>query len=397
MTTLLAGVGPAGRGVLTAALAMGMAHNLCDDGFVIVEPDTSPGGGRLGGYGVRSDSAAAVFAMCVGRYADEPELVASPAMAQVRALPDGTSIALPWVGALLTDATVPLLSEWRTLGADVRLGTRVGRVRRRGTGLIVDLLGSDGGAIDRIEVDRVIVAVGGRPYIPKSVLANGGFALVHSDELLQPARLGERMSALPPDPRIVVIGRAHSAFSVANQLLSHDCSRGWGPGSVTVATRGQVRVTYASPREARADGAVFSADDVCPQSNRVWRLCGLRGDAAHRYRLSRDGLDRRLTVRQFPDPASVVLSSANLVVAATGYRSAAVDLVEEAQTVRADGAVVNSDGTVLPDVWAIGLGSGSRGDSQAGGEPSYQGPVDGVWHYQEVVAPRLLRAALGHL
>ena len=53
-------------------------------------------------------------------------------------------------------------------------------------------------------------------------------------------------------------------------------------------------------------------------------------------------------------------------------------------TARPDGSLVDRLGRPLPGIRTIGLGSGSRRSPLAGGEPSYTGPVDGVWHYQTV-------------
>lgn len=407
MPTLVVGLGPAGRGLLSALHAGGTVEEVCRDGLVVVEPGLHPGGGSLGSYAVRSDSAAAVFATCVEDVAGEPELARSAALAEMRAVPDGQSIRLGVVGELLRDATPPLVRRTAALGADVRLGTRVAGVVADGSRLLVRTITGDpavpgGGAAARdvvgdarpgreevIEVDQVVMAVGGTPYIPVAVGALPTAALAHSDLLLRSAGLAAVLRDLPGDPRIVIVGRAHSAFSVADRLLSTPPSAAWSPGAVTVATRGRVRVTYPDAAAATADGAVFTSDDVCPQSGRVWRLCGLRGDAAARFRLARDGADPRLVVRTVTGPHLARLAGeADLVVAATGYRSAALDLVDGAAEV-AQGQVRSRSGQVIPGVWSLGLGSGSRREPGIG-EPSYDGPLDGVWHYQHNVAPRLL-------
>jgi hypothetical protein len=128
----------------------------------------------------------------------------------------------------------------------------------------------------------------------------------------------------------------------------------------------------------------------------VWRLCGLRGDAAARYRLARDGGDPRLSVEQLHGPALAErAAAADLVVAATGYRAAALGLLPDDVSPCPDGSIVDRHGRVLAGIRTIGLGSGSRRDASAGGEPSYTGPVDGVWHYQTVLAPAMLEDLFG--
>ena len=152
-------------------------------------------------------------------------------------------------------------------------------------------------------------------------------------------------------------------------------------------------MTYPDVAAARADGALVTSDDVCPQSGRVWRLCGLRGDAARRFRLGRDGVDARLVVEELGGVALADRAAhADLVVAATGYRTAALRLVPGAVATRPDGSLIDHLGRTLPGIRTVGLGSGSRRSPRAGGEPSYTGPVDGVWHYQTVVAPALFES-----
>ena len=396
MTTLLAGVGPAGRGVLTAMLVAGMLPSVCEDGFVVVDPVLEPGGGALCDYNIRSDSAAIVFAECVKALRNELNCTASSAMAQLLALPDGETVALPIVGRLLSEETAPILRRLRALGADVLLGSRVTSVRPHATSGADVTVTNRVGNTDTRTVSRLILALGGEPHVPEELLRVAPGGVHHSDELLRPTGLARILDALPSNPSIVVIGRAHSAFAVANQLLSSDRARGWSAGAVTVATRGQVRITYPDVASARADGASFTHDDVCPHSRRVWRLCGLRGDAAHRYRLGRDGLDRRLAIAELHGQALADRTSrADLVVAATGYRTAALGLLPGALAPRPDGSIVDRLGRPLPGIRTIGLGSGSRRSAKTGGEPSYTGPVDGVWHYQTVLAPAMLRDLFG--
>ncbi len=390
MTTLLAGLGPAGRGFLSALHARGAAAHVCRDGLIVVEPSAAPGGGALGGYNVRSDSAAAVFASCVEEYADEPELVGSTALAETRALPDGESIRLAVVGQLLREATVPLIRRTRALGADIRLCSQLTHVDTRGRSHPMVTVSAPDGTADSFEVDRLVLAVGGAPHIPPEIHRVPMAALVHSDRLLRPAGLADTLRGLPVDPRIVIVGRAHSAFSVADRLLSSPQSADWPSGAVTVATRGAVRVTYPDASAAEADGAVFTESDICPSSGRVWRLCGLRGDAARRFRLGRDGADPRLQIRQVASSDLADLTvDADLVVAATGYRAASLDLVQDARVITEQAMLRSRDGDIVPRVWSLGLGSGSRREPGIG-EPSYDGPVDGVWHYQHVVAPHLV-------
>jgi hypothetical protein len=108
--------------------------------------------------------------------------------------------------------------------------------------------------------------------------------------------------------------------------------------------------------------------------------------------MARDGSDARLRFLQVHGAALAELTSrSDLVIAATGYRANALRLLPVHSRPRADGSIIDNRGRALPGMWAIGLGSGSRRTHLSGGEPSYVGPVDGVWHYQSVVAPAIVR------
>src|SRR3546814_17344042 len=58
---LVIGGGPAGTALLNAATKRGLLSDLAVSGMVMVERDTALGGGRLGRYGVNSDSNAENF------------------------------------------------------------------------------------------------------------------------------------------------------------------------------------------------------------------------------------------------------------------------------------------------------------------------------------------------
>src|SRR5580692_521080 len=66
MVTALVGGGPAGCALLMAAARAGTLDALLDDRLVVIDagPAGKSGAGRLGGYLVRSDTRARVFAEC---------------------------------------------------------------------------------------------------------------------------------------------------------------------------------------------------------------------------------------------------------------------------------------------------------------------------------------------
>jgi L-lysine 6-monooxygenase (NADPH-requiring) len=391
VTTLLAGLGPAGTGLLTALLRSNALAGECEEGLLVVDPDLSPGAGGIAEFDLRSDSAAAVFASCVEPLLDDPLVESSAALDHIRSFPDGQAAPLPVVTNLLREAAGSMVRRVHALGGEVRLGTRLHGVRPRPAGGASVVLSGPLGRAGEMDVDRLIIATGGAPYVPPRLTANLGRAFCHSHEVLCRGGLLRTLDRLPTNPVVVVVGGAHSAFAVADQLLSTAPAQAWGPSAITIATRGQVTVTYADSATAAADRAAFSSADICPDTGRVWRFAGLRGDAARRYQLARDGDDDRLAVLRVEEAALADrLGHADLVVFATGYRAAGQRLLPAGWQVRANGQVVDEFGGSRSDIVAMGLGSGSRRSPAMGGEPSYQGPLDGVWHYQNRVAMELV-------
>ena len=103
-----------------------------------------------------------------------------------------------------------------------------------------------------------------------------------SDELLTEHGLQQVLEHIGAVRSIVVLGSSHSAFSVAWQLIEH-----WAKScpvrsrSCTAPSRGfSTRRARRQPRT----GMPFTEDDICPATQRVNRLSGLRGDGRELWR-----------------------------------------------------------------------------------------------------------------
>lgn len=391
MGTVLVGGGPAASGLLMAAARSGTLDALLDDGLTVVDAGSAEhfGSGQLGGYLVRSDTRAAVFAECVA------------------SMPGGDALAERLLGQLGTDDPVPLgiaatllATVARRLlamlhahpGAEVRSSTRVESLRPAGNGVTLRAAGRS-----PLQASRAILAVGGRPRIPPG-LPSRGKLLLHSEHVLRQDGYRAVLARLAAGvPRVTIIGGSHSAFAVAGLLLR--APLGWAPGAITIAHRSPVLLTYPHRAAARADGVPVADDQVCPATGIVHRFGGLRADAAVLYRRVRDGDEPR--IRLVPVPAGWAWSADvarddPVTVAATGYGSAASGLLDGGDG-RWDGAgrLRAATGDIVPHVYGLGLGTECRRDRGTGGEPAFTGTIDGVWFYQNVVAPGLLSRVLG--
>ena len=396
---MLVGLGPAGLGLLTAAYVRGMLPALADAGMLVVDAESAPGGGDLLNYGVRSDSAATVFLeVCRATGRNGPRAAAAE-LRHIGELPPFESADLTLVGGLLRAAGQALVDVARGCGVCIETSTTVTAVEPATEGgAVVTITGRTG--TRQVQVNQLFLAPGGEPFVPESYCRTGVGAMCHSDVLLRKETFEDTFVRLPAHPSVLVIGRAHSAFSVADRLLSDPRSTGWRRGAVMLATRGPVRVTYQSLDEAMADGLHPDPTDVCPNTGRVFRLSGLRGDGARRYQLARDGADPRLIVQEMTESETLAAARrADLVVAATGsdpLRALCSPLAVGSSRMAVSWV---ETGVRSPASGPRALGSGWRRSAGMGGEASYAGPIDGVWHYQSVVAPALLSAAwpLGRL
>ena len=222
----------------------------------------------------------------------------------------------------------------------------------------------------------------------------------------------KRLLQSKPDPKVVIIGSSHSAFSTAWKLLRTDSGLNFSDQGIKILYRTKPKIYFGSPEEALTNGYTdFDANDVCPKTGRLFRLAGMRFDG-------RELLMQILGVGgRKPEPRTSLLAlkavdqlgelfeSADLIVPAFGYRPRTIDLFDQNGSkieLRADlgGALVDrqcrviasQDGTERPlkNIFGIGLASGFIPFGQLGGEPSFKGQTNGYWLYQNGVGKIIL-------
>lgn len=389
--TVVIGAGPAGFALLAAAERMGVLGDLSRRGLVVV--DSSAGGrtGSLRRYQVTADTPAKVFQETLEPLvASRPEIGRDPSLRSLMSRPSADELPLATAAAALQAGTDLLLDRVECEGGRVLRAVDVVSVRRGADELHLTARGPRGAAVE-IRAPHAVFATGGTPAVPPD-LAEVCPGAVHSDRLLTRPEPDVPASV----QRLAIIGSSHSAFAVVGRLLAETPFR--DHVDITVLCRHPPKVTYESEQDATEDGASFTAADVCPQTGRVFRFGGLRMRAAATFRAVRDG--------HWPRVRLVDLSSqeggwprlcreADLVVAATGYRSKALEILAipgagwDTRCRLRDGK-----GQVVPGLYGIGLSTRVRVLSD-GGEPSYRGTVDGVWFYERVVAPIIVEQVLG--
>lgn len=424
-SVVVIGGGPAGTAMLTAASKRGTLIDLAASGMVMVERDSVIGRGRIGDYGITSDSTATTFLSAVkdNPHPEIAALVDHPAARAVRRYSDTEGVPLPEVGPLVRATADRLGAIVTGAGGRILTGHEAVEARMRGDGLWTVTLRrlADGATIEQC-TRSVVIATGGHQPIDRMAtqqVAGVPIARVHGDKLVQSDRalavggldlIGDLLAGRRA-PRIAVIGGSTSAIATIAMLLKARPGFAFGEGALTLLHRRPLRPFYHSIAAAEAEGFTdFGPDDICPVSGFVYRLAGFRLEARELV-LRMLGVDGRA-----PEPrvrthritgdddmaARELLDRADLIIAALGYRPFALPLIGAdgaAIALNADrgGAMVDrhcrvtdADGAPVPGVYGIGLAAGFVPWGALGGEPSFRGQANGLWQWQNDVGAMIV-------
>jgi len=421
LSTVIIGGGPGGLGPLIWAAQNDRLPGWLDRGVILLER-----GGRLGGslgrYGINSDSLGGSYLECLA-----PDVIPEP----MRRLRDDAVTADM---ALFRDAFPPLPLVDRYMGrigqaigeivachpaSEIRLHTEARSVHLRPDGLVAVVAGSRTGAAHTLIAHTAVVAVGGRQTWRDQTLAPGlavadcRARLMPSNELLSREGLAEANEILRTagDKRIVIVGGSHSAYAVAWALLELPGARQLGEGQLVILQRRPPRVFYPDAAAAAVDDYAVDPGDLCPRTGRVNRMGGLRGHGRDIWRriMARPGVvpETRIAIVDRADLSDAalrrLLDEAVLVAPCLGYRSATLPIIDahgrrlalradaDGDAVGDDCRLVLADGTALPNVYGIGLGTGFRPSLAMGCEPNFSGQANSLWLYQNDIGGTIWR------
>lgn len=423
LSTIVIGGGPGGLGMLLWAAQQGLLADWLERGLGLVESRPTLGG-SLGRYGIASDSLGAAYL----EFLDAPLL--PPALRRLRDDPLARQVERHRNGfpplSLVDRLLKRIGSEMADLlgasdPASLRLDTRATAIRLRTDGTLLVDLRRRGEATESVAARSAVVALGGRPRDWLNAPLRPGLALAQcrpghvlpSDRVLTRAGLREVTRLLPTigSRRIVILGGAHSAYSVAGALLTLPGADKLDAGQVLILQRRAPPIFYPDSAAAMADGYVVKPGAVCPRTGRVYRLAGLRGDGRETWRrlTGRPGTpgEPRLSARYFVEFDAAALrqqiDAAALVIPCFGYRSATLPVYDAAgqriglhadlghDAVGPDCRLLRDDGSALPNVFGIGLGTGFRPSGEMGGEPAFNGQANSLWLYQNDIAALIHR------
>jgi hypothetical protein len=429
---LFVGGGPAGTGPLVAAARRGALGDLLDRGIAVIERGPTLGGGSIGRYGIKSSTSSGVFLECLNA-ADGRNVLAGVVDAsstQTLAALGQSSAPLTLVGSYLETLGETLCRHLdRPPTSAVMTHTEALGLRRTNEdGWEVTARRPPNGcareAMLRLRARSVVLALGGwqdRAAALQTEIVDGidltgplEEKVMLSDAALQPAGLatiGARLAG-EPSPKVVIVGGSHSAFSVAWSLLYLLSGVSFDEGAITILHRSPIRPFYPSRDEAKRDGYFdFDDGDICPLTGRVHRLGGLRSEERdlHRHVMGLGGSKRERRVRLLRighdvsrEEVAALLDEAALILPAYGYHPVTIPVSSEnGRELSLRGKpgkpfvdercrVVEADGSVVPDLFATGLGAGFRPP----GEPNFSGQATGIWLYQHHVGDLILNELL---
>lgn len=422
-TSIVIGGGPGGLGPLLWAAQHGLLERWLGQGLALVERSDRLGG-SLGRYGINSDSLGGSYLECL----DAPAL--PKALQPLRSDP----VALEMERYRAAFPPLPLVDRYmRGIGEAVasafagqpasalHLHTAAQSVQLLDDGMVAVSISDEGDRPQRLLARSAIVALGGqqdwRDQIGAPGLRFGDCAIQHalpSDEFLSHEGLKEanRIIATARGRRIVLLGGSHSAYAAAWALLQLPAASSIGDGQIAILQRRPPRVFYPDRTAAAADSYDIDPGDICIRTQRINRMGGLRGHGRDIWRriTRRPGVHPETRVSVLPiqtfgaTDLRRLVEEAALVIPCLGYRSATMPILDAAGRRLPLMADCNTDsvddrcrirlenGTSLPNVFGIGLGTGFRPTQAMGCEPNFSGQANSLWLYQNDIGAVIYHA-----
>jgi hypothetical protein len=426
---VIVGGGPAGLATLLAAHNTDQLDALLSLGIAIVDRADRLGAGSIGQYAINSDSGGRTFVDCLdGRQPSPLTRLGSHALTrQLAAAGDGPvplRDAARFLG-LVGEAVETIMDAHPACAIFTRHEAL--SARQVQDGWSVEIRDGASGAVRRIAARRMIIAAGGHQPAPRmsterigalSLAERCGDRLLQSGEVLTAAGLKRVDSRLAHKaaPTVAIVGGSTSAAAVAHALLHRLPRVSFGDGGVTLLHRRPLRITYADRASALAEGYTeWTEADVCQISGRVFRFAGFRLDSRELIMQARGIGGRppeprlRLHHLRAEDAAAErIIDTADLVVAALGYRPRALPLRDvrgapiallahtgpRAPLVDSQCRVLDDAGRPIPALFGIGLAAGFVPRGRLGGEASFRGQVNGLWLWQHDVGALIVKAVL---
>jgi hypothetical protein len=419
---VIIGAGPAGTGLLFKALKDGVFDELLDSGIAIIEKSPFILEGNLTNYKINSDTLSNTFLECLEGYTGN-SLDLSNLTDEILFLKSysGKSIPLWALKAFYQKLGVLLkLAILKNPNCSLFLEKKATSVRRNIDGSFYVYIE---GIEQPISALSVIQAPGGLPNISSNGtkpifdtinLDKFLFKSIISDNLIKGLTDESLRILLQNNPKVVILGGSHSAFSSAHYLLNSFPEIYFPDGSIKIYCRSMPKLFFTSRDEALAKNYTdFTEDDFCPVTKRLFRLGGLRMDGRELYMnmlgMDHQMVEKRAVLKIFQDCKDDLVSdlnNASVVIIAFGYSFNSVPLfdadgseiilsgAEDTRYVNENCELLEHNKRPISNMYAIGLGSGFIPTDSLGGEKSFKGHTNGIWYYQNIIGGIILKQVL---
>lgn len=427
---VIVGGGPSGTGPLVYAGWAGRLDDFLADGVALVEESGELCTGAVPTYDILSNSPGDRFLEALEHPGSRGAFPRASISASRVALDRCRTkhIPLPLAASLLREVGLDLRAWFeRQANAYLLDRCRVDHVRQVADGryeALVESCREPRRMAYRVRAKSVLIATGGSPVVDRETGAEllrqcervgNQPNFVTSQDLI--TRTVSTRDILSSHKRgVVIIGGSHSAFSVAGLLLSDFPPEWFREGDIVVAHRRRIKLFYDSAAHAQADGYdEFSPEDVCPQTNRIYRVGGLRGAARELYRrvTLAPGTAPERRIRLFAATAKstsecwpIDWSRLGAVIFATGYKLREVPIFDidgaeipllgtfTGRYVDTRSQMLRSDGRLIPNIYSVGAATGYLPQSEFGGETSFMGRENSIWLCQHGLGKRLAECLL---
>jgi hypothetical protein len=423
--TVVLGGGPAATGLLFNSLRKKNIHRFLESGVAFIESGNDFCCGNIGKFVIPSSSSASTFLDCLKTL--PPEMISEGRMKKLTRLIErktNGAVSLEWVGDL-----------YRLLGKELKAmveaypnskvftNTRALEARMENEKGFSVLIRTAEGEMT-VTCEQLVFAMGGaqnKEGILNTFLKNEiqlrtfEEKIIHTDLLFTRKGAGilkEKLSACS-NPKAVVIGSSHSAFSALKILI--DSGLFTAKECITQMHRSFPKIFYPSAKDAIDDQySDFNDDSICPLTGRVHRLAGLRLESRELFRKmlgktsEKEERIRMLALKEetHTDEIKYLLQQADVIIPALGYKPRTIPLYDCTGkkielSAESGGSLVNRNcelldlkGKAVPRVYGIGLASGFVPSGNLGGEPGFYGQTNGLWLYQngvgEIILDRLM-------
>lgn len=415
--TLIIGGGPAGTGLLLKTLKDGYTNSIFDKRLALIEKSPYLIKGSITQYNINSDTFSDVFLECLegstGTFINTREM-----KQEIEAIKEfkGNAIPLANLDNYYTKFGILLKEHLESTGkCEFFMNSAVTKVKLAGNGRFLVFMD---GKKRPVTSKRLIIATGGKPnQSPRTNLFNTTFLLekisdksIHSDLLLKSGIPGTLKDRLKANPKVVILGGSHSAFSAAHLLLNSKGDYDFGLGDVKIWCRSLPKIYFPTREDAIEKGySDFTDDDFCPVTKKLYRLAGLRMDGRSLYMnmlgLGNTEPEKRVSLNLYDRDHSALendLKAASLIIVAFGYKLNLFPFYKATDTpiafkgdetghwVNEKCEMLDATGTVIPNLYASGLATGFIPTGKLGGEPSFEGQTNGIWYYQNAIADEII-------